>query len=103
MKYTLGSVYAPTQDKPQDQATFMDQLETALQDMKGTSIILAGEYNCILDPDLDRSSSRPTTVTVAQYRHRLKNFMEESKAMYGGLNIQIRAFLPSEEPHTHRG
>lgn len=54
--YLVGSVYAPTQDKPREQSLFLDYLEEALDEMENPDILLGGDFNCILSPQLDKNS-----------------------------------------------
>lgn len=55
--FTIGMYYAPTQDKPQCQLTALEDLEQALSDLNAENIIIGGDFNCFLDPLLDRNSS----------------------------------------------
>lgn len=75
--FTIGSVYAPTQDKPEDQLSFLKILQEGLETMSGTSVFLAGDFNRILNPSLDRNSSVPLPANRSAYRDALKSFMEE--------------------------
>lgn len=53
--YTVGSLYAPTQDKPHEQISFMDNLESLLDSMTSHNILLGGDWNCLLNPTLDKN------------------------------------------------
>lgn len=56
---------------------FLDTLEDTLGQMAGNNMILAGDFNCILDHDLDKNSdSIPSTASI-NFRDRFKNFIEE--------------------------
>lgn len=95
---TLGSVYAPTQDKPHDQAEFMSSLEAALETMAWVNILIAGDLNCILDPVLDKSTSVQAPVSTDEHRSRLRSFMEENSLTDGGgIVFQPNPTLPLEE------
>lgn len=55
--FTIGTYYAPTQDKPQCQIDALKRLEQALSELTSENIIIGGDFNCFMDPLLDRSSS----------------------------------------------
>lgn len=74
--YTVASLYAPTQDKPAQQAG-MDNLEALLDSMTADNIILGGDFNCILDPLLDRNSTTALPSSAAAHRGRIHTLMEE--------------------------
>lgn len=40
--FAVGTVYAPTQDRPREQSSFLDQLEEALDQMDNPDLILGG-------------------------------------------------------------
>lgn len=95
--YTVGCVYAPTQDKPADQARFMDSFEAALDEMHGTNFVLGGDYNCILDGSLDKSSAAQLPAASGPYRNRLRNFMEDRS-----LQDVFRTRFPKRKSFTFR-
>lgn len=75
--YSVSTVYAPTQDRPKEQHTFLDRLEEALDEMEYTDLILGGDFNCILSPELDRNSVTSLPQASVAYRIRLKALMED--------------------------
>lgn len=75
--FTVGSLYAPTQDKPQEQAEFLDSVEVALDSMTGVNVILGGDFNCILNTEIDKNSLTRLTPASEPYRNRLHSFMED--------------------------
>lgn len=75
--FTLGCLYAPTQDKPLQQAQFMNDLERTLDALTSDNLILGGDFNCILDPIMDRNSTCILPASSKNYRSRLRTFMEE--------------------------
>lgn len=95
--YTVGCFYAPTQDKPQDQAAFMDSVEAALDSMTNINLILGGDFNCILDPAIDKNSTSQLPATTDLYRSRLKTFIEDRN-----LNDLFRIRFPSKKAFTFR-
>lgn len=77
--YTLGCLYAPTQDKPHEQIRFLNELEGKLDLLSETNIILAGDFNCLLNPDLDRNQMTSQSTNVNQYRDRIKAILEDRR------------------------
>lgn len=55
----LANVYDPNSDD----AAFLERFFSLLPDLDSHSLILSGDLNCWLDPELDRSSPRLTTVS----------------------------------------
>lgn len=55
----LASVYAPCWDDAQFMKTFL----SSLPDLNTHRLILGGDFNCVLDPVLDRSSNTPYNIT----------------------------------------
>lgn len=53
--YTLLNGYAPTADKPDEQISFLDDLEERLQEVTSPSLILGGDFNICIDPERDRT------------------------------------------------
>lgn len=51
---TLMNKYAPNIDNP----SFFQKAMFLIPDLSQTNLIIAGDFNCVLDPYLDRSSTR---------------------------------------------
>lgn len=58
MLVVMVNVYAPNVDD----TSFLNRLFSQLPDLNSYQLILGGDFNCWLDPLLDRSSSNPSTV-----------------------------------------
>ena len=58
-KVILANVYAPNVDD----VSFFDRVFSLLHDLDSHFLILGGDFNCWLDPTLDRSSGRPGAVS----------------------------------------
>lgn len=56
-EFTLGNIYAPTQDHVQDQVNLMDVLEEHISSSSPHNIILGGDFNLCRNVDLDRLGS----------------------------------------------
>lgn len=66
----LVNVYAPNWDDTE----FFKKLFSALLDMSSHLLILGGDFNCWLNPDLDRSSSK--AAALSKSAKVIKDFME---------------------------
>lgn len=73
---TVGSVYSPTQDKPNDQISFLSKIEDMLQELNGINVLLGGDFNCHLNPILDKNSHTPSPTNSDKTRASLLSFME---------------------------
>uniref|UniRef100_A0A672F5Y5 exodeoxyribonuclease III n=1 Tax=Salarias fasciatus TaxID=181472 RepID=A0A672F5Y5_SALFA len=56
---TLANVYGPNWDNED----FFKKLFISLPDLNSSRLILGGDFNCCLDPSIDRSSNRPATLS----------------------------------------
>lgn len=54
----LMNIYAPTKDKPKEQAVFIEQIFDILQEYQDKNIILAGDFNTYLNPDKDKKGGK---------------------------------------------
>lgn len=68
----LACVYAPNWDD----VSFVNKLISALPSMNSHHLILGGDMNCVMDPVLDRSSSR--SVSSSRMARALSTFMNEA-------------------------
>lgn len=75
--YSIGTVYAPTQDRSREQLAFLDQLEEALDKLGHTDIILGGDFNCIFSSELDRNSATVLPQASEAYRSGLRALMDD--------------------------
>lgn len=95
--FTIASIYAPTQDKQRDQLEFLEKVDELLSDLQGTGLILGGDFNCILDPKMDRNKSGEATSQASQGCLALKSLMEEWSLM-----DVWRVSHPQEKEYTFR-
>ena len=56
-KITLVNVYAPNEDTPE----FFDKVFDALKEFDCETIIIGGDFNCVLNPTLDKKGGRPNS------------------------------------------
>lgn len=75
--YTIGSLYAPTQDKQQDQIQFLNALENKMDTLSDVNVILGGDFNCFLNQDLDRNLPISHSGGVSPYRENIKALLED--------------------------
>lgn len=74
--FTVGSIYAPTQDKSSEQLENLDNIEAFLEDLTSTNIIVGGDFNCFLNPLLDRNSQLMAPSHTETYRSGIFSFAE---------------------------
>lgn len=55
--FTIGSYYAPNQDKPQCLIESLHEVENLLSELTSENIIIGGDLNCFLNPQIDRNST----------------------------------------------
>lgn len=75
--YTLGSFYAPTQDRPADQVSALDDLEHILENSNASNYIIAGDFNCFMNPSLDRNSHSTSAAHSEVVRDRVRLFLDD--------------------------
>lgn len=75
--YTVGSIYAPTQDRARERMIFINHLEEALDEMEHTDVVLGGDFNCIFSPELDRNSNVEPPQASDAFKLRLRALMED--------------------------
>lgn len=95
--YTVGSFYAPTQDKPAEQLVALEDLEQALLELTSDSIVLGGDFNCFLDPKLDKNTHTSSVTHSQPVRLRIKLLMEN-----WGLSDLWRVRNPGRRGYTFR-
>ena len=72
-KYVIVNVYAPTQNFPEYQITFLKTIESLLEKYKGNEIVMGGDVNIIQNPVLDKykgENEKPSK--VARYLEGVK-------------------------------
>lgn len=74
--FTVCSVYAPTQDKPGEQLETLCNLEEMLEDQSSINIIAGGDFNCFMDPFLDRNSRAVPPSHTDSYRTGLSALLD---------------------------
>ena len=87
--FVIGSIYAPTKDKP----AFFDSLFSVIANFSHTDLILAGDWNVVLNDTLDKDGGPP---------HVNRNSKEKIKSYMDFFNLRdvFRDFNPSKKIFT---
>ena len=85
----IGSIYAPTKDEP----AFFDSLFSAIANFSHTDLILAGDWNVVLNDTLDKDGGPPHVHRISE--EKIKSFMD-----FFHLRDVFRDFNPSKEIFT---
>ena len=73
---TLVNVYFPTKDKATEQLKLINSLTKILAKYEDTSIILGGDFNLALDPDLDKQGGASVHEESKKVRLNLNTMLE---------------------------
>lgn len=94
---SIASVYAPTQDKPKEQIEFLEGMDERLNQLEPTNLVVAGDFNCILDSTIDKNTAGEGHPQGDQGRNALKSLMDE----WNLLDVW-RVRHPQEKAYTFR-
>jgi exonuclease III len=75
--FLICNIYAPVSSYENDQITLLQLLSHQLSNYKDHNLILGGDWNVTLNPNLDKKSKRSSTCTNTKYRDFLVGFLEE--------------------------
>jgi len=84
---TLLNIYGPNTDEP----NFFRKVFDLLPDDGDSNIIIAGDFNCYLDPFLDRLSTRPAP-EIASVKL-LNNLLKVRNLVHLGVSYKQRVFI----------
>ena len=87
--FVMGNVYAPVNDEPK----FFDFLFSAITKFPNNDLILAGDWNLVLNNQLDKDGKHPHANKNS--KERLKSYMK-----FFNLNDVFRNFFPSKKVFT---
>lgn len=95
----VANVYAPTQDHSAQQMELIDLLEDKIMSLESDHIVLGGDFNLCMDPDLDRNNPRTSTGQSQRttYADRVDSFMDSLK-----LADAWRTVNPTSRRYTFR-
>ena len=87
--FIMGNVYAPVNDEPK----FFDSLLSAITEFPNNDLVLARDWNLVLNNQLDKDGRHP---------HANKNSKERSKSFMKFFNLKdiFRNFFPSKKVFT---
>ena len=74
--YTLVNCYLPTKDKEQEQCYTLTQIVDNLLDDTNNSLIVGGDFNINLNPDIDKFGGRSSQADSKQFRPVLNGMLE---------------------------
>ena len=84
LKYTydqtetaIVNVYAPTQDKEYEQIVFLSKIRQELFSFQDLTILVGGDFNIALNPNLDRYNSAQPYYHSRRYREELLKTMQD--------------------------
>ncbi len=72
VRLTLCNIYAPNSDEPE----FFNDLTTLIDNIENVTRIIAGDFNLVMDLDIDKKGGRP--VTNKKARDVLQTYMSDS-------------------------
>ena len=87
--FVMGNVFAPVNDEPK----FFDSLFSAITEFPNNDLILAGDWNLVLNNQLDKDGKHPHANKSS--KERLKSYMK-----FCNLNDVFRNFFPSKKVFT---
>lgn len=76
IKYTIINVYAPTKDHNIEQMNFINTLITKIRKYNTQNLIIGGDFNTVLNPDIDKSGGI-TAEKQSDYAQKILEMMEE--------------------------
>lgn len=86
---TLANVYAPNYDDP----TFISSFLSCIPNMHSHPLILAGDFNCVMSPVLDRSSKK--IIALSKCASVIQTFMQKY-----GIRDAFRHLHPSKREYS---
>ena len=73
--FLLVNFYAPTKNFEAEQVVYIDQLRILLEDQLDQNMILGGDFNTVLNPDIDKKGGSQYN-TPLRYTDKLKKLYE---------------------------
>ena len=94
--FTIINVYAPTKDKEEKQLEFMQFISDYLVNTEIKNILIGGDLNVYLDPEMDKKGGIKTD--LSKYGYAIHEFIE-----YNNLTDVWRTLNPNLRQYTWRG
>lgn len=93
--FTACSVYAPTQDKSNEQIKFLDNIQLMLQDLNPINLLMGGDFNCLLDSAVNKNTPNPSPPSTDKVRASILSLINNLE-----LSDPLRVRLPSRKTYT---
>ena len=75
--FTICNVYAPVSVSVAEQCQFLQKLENELDNIEVSNLLVAGDFNCVMNEQQDRARNGVLSkTTVSNYVHNLKEFAD---------------------------
>ena len=74
--FVLINFYAPTKNFEGEQVGYIDKLRSLLENKQDKNIILGGDFNTVLNPEIDKKGGSQYN-TPLRYTHNLETFMND--------------------------
>ena len=97
--YYLVNIYAPSSNKEVDKINFLNKLTKELTQLKNNNIITGGDWNVVLDPEMDKKGGTGIdNAKFSKYRQLLKEFiLELTSRIVGGYIIPTKNSIPGDK------
>ena len=90
------NIYAPTKDKEAEQADFISYVKTILQEYYDKNMIIGGDFNICLNPDIDKKGGKNEKISA------VSNDLEDFQTEFNLIDIW-RVMNPNSRKFTWRG
>ena len=74
--YYIINVYAPSSSNEKEKLNFLEKLKNELNPIMNNNIIIGGDWNVVLDPQIDKKGGSQVDKFL-KYREKLKELLEE--------------------------
>ena len=73
--FVLFNNYVPTKDKPADQLKHLENIQTLMSQYENKNVILGGDLNTCLNPDIDKSGGKQEK--ISEFAYKLTDYMHD--------------------------
>ena len=71
LEFCIFNVYAPTLDKKREQISFANYLQSILCEYDSASLVIGGDFNFYMDPNVDKKGTIPANYDNDKYREEI--------------------------------
>ncbi len=75
-EYCIFNAYAPTLDKKNEQIIFAGYMQDVISQYESDSVIMGGDYNLYMNPELDKKGTMPPSYDNIIYRHEMSALLD---------------------------